>query len=193
MNVNLSVKEERFVREYLVDLNGMKAAIRSGYSPKTASSQASRLLTRVKVQEYLQKLKAECVKRCEVSADMLLREFMAIGFSKISDFLIVEEVEETGVKINEDTLEFEPYTYKRKQVRIFNTDEVDPEKVKAIAEIEQTKTGIRVKLHDKKGALQDIAKHLGWYEKDNGQQNKIVIQPTAAELKASRDKLKNEY
>ena len=41
---------ERFVREYLIDRNGTQAAIRAGYSPKTAAAQASRLLKDVKVQ-----------------------------------------------------------------------------------------------------------------------------------------------
>jgi single-stranded DNA-binding protein len=42
-----------FVHEYLKDLNGKQAAIRAGYSPKTAESQASRLLRNVKVQNLI--------------------------------------------------------------------------------------------------------------------------------------------
>src|SRR5262249_53478937 len=47
----LTPKQERFVQEYLVDLNATQAAIRAGYSKKTATEQASRLLTNVKVSE----------------------------------------------------------------------------------------------------------------------------------------------
>ena len=45
----LSTKQARFVSEYLVDMNGAQAAIRAGYSRRTAKSQASRLLTIVNV------------------------------------------------------------------------------------------------------------------------------------------------
>ena len=43
----LSEQRQRFVDEYLIDLNGTQAAIRAGYSVKTAQEQASRLLSNV--------------------------------------------------------------------------------------------------------------------------------------------------
>lgn len=46
----LTKRQKRFVEEYLIDLNARQAAIRAGYSPKTASEQASRLLANVKIQ-----------------------------------------------------------------------------------------------------------------------------------------------
>jgi hypothetical protein len=45
-----SKKQRRFVDEYLVDLNATQAAIRAGYSPRTAQEQSSRLLSNVMVQ-----------------------------------------------------------------------------------------------------------------------------------------------
>lgn len=50
----LTAKQKRFCDEYLIDLNATQAAIRAGYSAKTARSQGQRLLTNVDVQEYLQ-------------------------------------------------------------------------------------------------------------------------------------------
>jgi phage terminase small subunit len=47
--MSLAFRQRRFVNEYLVKLNAAKAAIRAGYSPKTAKSQGSRLLTNVDV------------------------------------------------------------------------------------------------------------------------------------------------
>ena len=47
----LTAKQQRFCDEYLIDLNATQAAIRAGYSPKTAAQAAARLLTNVKVQE----------------------------------------------------------------------------------------------------------------------------------------------
>jgi phage terminase small subunit len=47
------LREQRFAREYLLDLNGTRAAIAAGYSAKTASQAASRMLRNVKVRALL--------------------------------------------------------------------------------------------------------------------------------------------
>ena len=47
----LSPKQRAFVAEYLIDLNATQAAIRAGYSPHTANPQASRLLSKVTIQD----------------------------------------------------------------------------------------------------------------------------------------------
>lgn len=49
----ITEKQKRFCDEYLVDRNATQAAIRAGYSKKTAISQASRLLTKVNVRDYV--------------------------------------------------------------------------------------------------------------------------------------------
>ena len=46
----LTDKQEMFCKEYLIDLNATQAAIRAGYSKKTANEQAGRLLVNVSVQ-----------------------------------------------------------------------------------------------------------------------------------------------
>ena len=51
----LTPKEQRFVEEYAIDLNGTQAAIRAGYSPKTARSIASETLQRPAVKAATQK------------------------------------------------------------------------------------------------------------------------------------------
>lgn len=50
----LTKKQKRFVEEYLIDLNATQAAIRAGYSPKTANEQASRLLANVSIKSYIE-------------------------------------------------------------------------------------------------------------------------------------------
>ena len=49
----MNARQQRFVTEYLVDLNATQAAIRAGYSPKTAQQQGSRLLTNVVVKQAI--------------------------------------------------------------------------------------------------------------------------------------------
>ena len=73
----MNPKQERFCQEYAVDLNGAQAAIRAGYSPKTAKEQASRLLTNAHVRARVDELIVEYRERVEVSVDSiteLLRE-----------------------------------------------------------------------------------------------------------------------
>lgn len=74
----LSAKQEQFCREYLVDLNATQAAIRAGYSPKTAYSMGQRLLKNVEIQAAIQGAMDERSKRTEVSADYVLTNLFEI-------------------------------------------------------------------------------------------------------------------
>lgn len=73
MKRKLTDKQELFCQEYLVDLNGLHAAIRAGYSKKTAQEQSSRLLRNVKVQERVSKLQEKRLKKIEVDQDYVLK------------------------------------------------------------------------------------------------------------------------
>lgn len=81
----LSEQRQRFVDEYLIDLNGTQAAIRAGYSVKTAQEQASRLLSNVMVQEAISKKMAERSKRTGVNQDRVVLELAKIAFVKMTD------------------------------------------------------------------------------------------------------------
>lgn len=74
----LSPKQERFAREYMLDLNATQAAIRAGYSPKTAYSMGQRLLKNVEVQKAVQSAMDERSKRTEVNADYVLKNLLEI-------------------------------------------------------------------------------------------------------------------
>lgn len=65
----LTARQDKFSVEYLVDLNGTQAAIRAGYSPKTAEVTASRLLRNVKVQSRIQELRAKEFKKTIATAE----------------------------------------------------------------------------------------------------------------------------
>ncbi len=68
----MTPKQQRFVDEYMIDCNGTQAAIRAGYSPKTADQQASRLLTKVKVAAAIAEAKQKQTERTEIDADYVL-------------------------------------------------------------------------------------------------------------------------
>ena len=65
----MTPKQERFVQEYMLDLNATQAAIRAGYSAKTAEQQGPRLLGNVGVAAAIQAGQAEFRKRMEVSKE----------------------------------------------------------------------------------------------------------------------------
>ena len=72
----LSPKRERFVKEYLVDLNATQAAIRAGYSENSAKQQDSALLTLHDVQARVQELQAERSVRTRIDQDWVITELV---------------------------------------------------------------------------------------------------------------------
>lgn len=82
---NLTVKQRMFVEEYLIDLNATQAAIRAGYSAKTADQQGSRMLANVKVQQAIAQRMAERSKRTGVNQDRVVLELSKIAFLKMTD------------------------------------------------------------------------------------------------------------
>lgn len=68
----LTQRQRRFVDEYLIDLNGTQAAIRSGYSQKTANEQSTRLLANVHIQQYLAARMKAREERTEITQDYVL-------------------------------------------------------------------------------------------------------------------------
>lgn len=89
----LTPKQKRFCDEYLIDLNGTQAAIRAGYSKKTANEQGSRLLTNVNVKEYIEQRMAEKEKTLIADQDEVLRYLTAVlrGESK-SEEIVIENI-----------------------------------------------------------------------------------------------------
>ena len=68
----LTPKQQRFVEEYLVDLNGTQAAIRAKYSPKTANEQAARLLAKASISKAITTAQAErAAKTARTALDVL--------------------------------------------------------------------------------------------------------------------------
>lgn len=83
----LNDKQEMFCREYLIDLNATQAAIRAGYSEKTANAQASRLLVNVNIQNRIKELKSNRNERVEVDADYVLKRLVEIDQMDVLDIL----------------------------------------------------------------------------------------------------------
>lgn len=85
-NRPLTRKQQLFVQEYLVDLNGAQAAIRAGYSKKTASVIAAENLSKPYLSQAIQKAFAERSRRTQVTQDRVIQEYARIAFSDISNY-----------------------------------------------------------------------------------------------------------
>lgn len=83
----LTDRQVLFCNEYLVDLNATQAAIRAGYSARTATVQASRLLSKPEVEAYLAVLKRAREERTLVDADYVLRRLVEIDEMDVLDVL----------------------------------------------------------------------------------------------------------
>jgi phage terminase small subunit len=79
----LTPKQQRFVAEYLVDLNATQAAIRAGYSPNGANVLACRLLTKANVAAAIQAGAARRLAKADLTADRTLEELAGVAFSNV--------------------------------------------------------------------------------------------------------------
>jgi phage terminase small subunit len=73
-------REEIFAREYLIDLNGTRAAIAAGYSEKSAETAGRRLYGNVRVKALIAKLTKEKFARLDISGERILQELAYVAF-----------------------------------------------------------------------------------------------------------------
>ncbi|WP_032115186.1 terminase small subunit [Candidatus Arsenophonus nilaparvatae] len=85
--MTLTDKQEAFCREYLIDLNATQAAIRAGYSEKTAKDIACQNLAKLNIQKRIQTLMEERKNRIEVNADYVLKRLVAIDQMDVLDII----------------------------------------------------------------------------------------------------------
>lgn len=82
----LTPKQKRFAEEWLIDMNATQAAIRAGYSKKTANEQGARLLAHVSVKEYIKKRQEKLSDKLEITRERILKELASVALSDIRLF-----------------------------------------------------------------------------------------------------------
>lgn len=145
----LTEKQKAFCEEYIIDFNGTQAAIRAGYSKKTASVTAAENLVKPNIQAYIQQLTAKRSKRTEITADNVLKEIARLAFSDIR-----ETFSEQGNLINPKNMG-DDMAAAVQSVDIVTTYEKDENGDSVPI---QTR---KIKLADKTRNLELLAKHLG--------------------------------
>lgn len=98
--MKLNEKHKLFCREYLKDHNATQAAIRAGYSAKTAEAQSSRLLRNVNIKTFINAVQEKDANKLDISRERVLKELAAIAFSDIRKYY-----DENGELVNVKELE----------------------------------------------------------------------------------------
>lgn len=141
----MTAKEKRFCEEYLIDLNATQAAIRAGYSVKSAKSIGCENLTKPDLCARIEKLKAERSRRIGITADRVLEELAKIGFVKATDVINGS----TG-EVRENAAPEDLACISSIKVKVIPTEDGN------IIERE-------VKLVDKNKSLELLGKHIGLF------------------------------
>lgn len=164
--MELTPKQLLFVKEYIKDFNGKQAAIRAGYTKRSAESTSSTLLSYPKVAEAI---RAKTSKQ-DATDDELRRKVKAqlavIAFAKLSDFGTINE---HGFSLSDNFSDLDPML--QSVVREWTVNK------------NNTGTNVRIKLSSQEKALELLGRHLGMYT------DKVdikVVEPTIIEFKDGR-------
>lgn len=141
----MTAKEKRFCEEYLIDGNATKAAIRAGYSQKSAGNIGSENLKKPHIRARIEKLQAERSRRTGITADRVLEELAKIGFVKAPDV-----INACTAEIKENATPEDLACISSMKVKVIPTEDGN------IVERE-------VRLFDKNKALEMLGKHLGLF------------------------------
>lgn len=146
MSNKLTSKQEAFCREYMIDLNGAQAAIRAGYSERSAKEVASENLTKPNIQKRIAELIEKRNERLDLSADSVVRRYIDIADLDLADF-------------------YDDQWNPKKP------SELTPKQRKFLNSVTPTRSGVKFDMIDKAKALESLARHLGVYEEDNKQRS----------------------
>ena len=160
----LTPKQQRFVEEYLVDLNATQAAIRAGYSVKTAYSIGQENLTKPEILATITKSRIEQSKRTEITQDWVLKKLASIVEIPLTELC---EWNASGIALRD-------------------SNDMPPEAIACIKKITERmgadgNSSLSVEQYDKLRALELIGKHLGMFT-DNVNVNCDLTKLSDAEI-----------
>jgi phage terminase small subunit len=152
----LTPKQQRFAVEYCVDLNATAAYARAGYRSRGNSAEVSacRLLRNAKVQEAIELKQKEVAKRCEVTAENIVRETAAVAFSDIRKLFNSDGSPKAIHEIDDAT------------ASAISSIEVG----QTITDGKVTARTCRIRFWDKNSALERLFRHMGLFRKEHAPQ-----------------------
>lgn len=149
----MNAKQQRFVDEYLIDLNATQAAIRAGYSEKTAGSVGHENLQKPEIATAIHNAMAARSVRTEITQDMVMQELALIGFSNMLDYIHITPEGDAFVDLSQLSRD------KAAAITDLTVEDFTDSRGECSRDVRRTK----IKLSDKRRALVDIGKHLGMF------------------------------
>lgn len=175
-NPGMTEQQQLFVAEYLLDLNATQAAIRAGYSPKTAAQTGYKLCHKSLIADAIARAIAARSRRTGITQDRVLRELARVAFVNPTDVLDLSTAE-----VKEDANEDDLKVIAGVKVKYVPHKNESGDYEEAIER--------EVKLCDKLKALDMLCKHLGMYERDRADDKEqsetgVVLMPPVGEVPA---------
>jgi phage terminase small subunit len=149
----LSNKQQAFIAQYLVDSNATQAAIRAGYSKKTAYTIGAENLRKPQIRDAIAKARAPVLEKARITGARVLEELAAIAFVRLGDY-----VNERG--------ELEIVRLAREQPAAIAELTAEVLDIEVARKRKTTTIKRRVKVHDKNEALRDLGRHFKLFATD---------------------------
>jgi len=159
----ITPKQRRFCSEYILDWNGARAARAAGYSEKNARETASELLTKPNVKDYVEFIKDDYEGELGISRLKNLRTLRNMAYSDISEMYLDWMTMETFEKLKKEKPEI------TECIQEIST-KTEMEKGDGIESNPIEIRYVKIKLYDKRLAMQDLNKMLGW----NGAEKHVI-------------------
>lgn len=149
---SLTAKQQRFVEEYLIDLNATQAAIRAGYSEDTAGQTGHENLKKPEIVTAIAKAQQERSERTQITQDRVLQELARIGFSDLRNV-----VTPSGALIDPTQWDDATAGAIASLEVVVKPAGFDADGNREVEHVH------KIKVWDKNSALEKIAKHLGMF------------------------------
>jgi phage terminase small subunit len=164
--MKLTPKQARFVQEYLIDLNAAQAAIRAGYSAKTARVIGHEILTKPDIAAAIEKAMAERAERTRLTADWVVEELRKLAGANMLDYM-------KSTPQGDPYLDFSALT--RDQGAALHEVTVE-DYVEGRGEDARAVKRVKFRLHDKQVALVSLGRHLGIFDQKARKPTKVKVE-----------------
>ena len=179
----MNARQRHFVQEYLIDPNATRAAIRAGYSKKTARSIGQENLTKPDIAAAIQQAQGERSERTQVTADMVVQELALHAFGRIGDFYNKDTGRLLGMT------ELSPGTQSRVASVVVLREKTHP----TGGEVEKTtvtESVVKFKTYDKLRSLELLGRHLGMFKDKVEHSGEVSLLDALRRIEAKEDAAK---
>lgn len=166
----LTPKQERFVDEYLTDLNATQAAIRAGYSKKTAGRQAMELLNKTHIAAEISARKKQIADDTGITRNRIIQEMARLAFFNIKGLVNSEGNPKPIHELSDDVAA----AINGVEITVIGGNEGQDAHVK------------KYRIPDKNKSLENLAKILGYMDRDTGSKDSAELLADAMNNLADR-------